>query len=134
MLTIQKLKELKQNNRSNIIVYNLLSTIIGECEQISRDPSNNEIVGVLQKMYKDNDSTIKECSKDRAAQISELKKENDFLSQYLPVPLTEQELSALIGSQLSQGKHLPEIMKYLNINYRGRYDGREAIRIINHLI
>lgn len=134
MLTIQKLKELKQSNRGNMVIYNLLSTIIGECEQISRNPSNNEIVGVLQKMYKDNISTIKECSKTRDIQVKELTEENDFLSKYLPTPLTEKELSALIGSQLTLGKSLPEVMKYLSTNYKGRYDGKDAIRIINHLL
>lgn len=49
MLTLQKLKEIKQTSRSNEIVYKLLCTIIGECEQISKDPSNNEIIGIMQK-------------------------------------------------------------------------------------
>lgn len=69
MLTLQKLRELKQNNRDKLIIYKLLSTIIGECEQISRNPSNNEIVSVLQKMYKDNNTTLEECSEERIDQI-----------------------------------------------------------------
>lgn len=98
MLTLQKLKELKQANRDKLVIYKLLSTIIGECEQISKNPSNNEIVRVLQKVYKDNDITLKECSKDRVNLIQELNEENSFLSQYLPTPLTDEELLALIGS------------------------------------
>lgn len=134
MLTLQKLKELKQNNRDKPIIYKLLATVIGECEQISKDPSNNEIIGVLQKMYKDNNTTLGECSEDRVDQIQELNAENNFLSQYLPIPLTDEELSALIGAQMSQGKKMPDIMKYLSANYKGRYDSKKAIAIINMLI
>lgn len=134
MLTLQKLKELKQNNRDNSIIYKLLATIVGECEQISKDPSNSDIIGVLQKMYKDNNTTLGECSKDRIDQIRELNEENNFLSQYLPTPLTDEELKALIGSQLSQGLSLPDIMKYLNVNYKGRYNGKMAVVMINSLL
>lgn len=134
MLTLQKLKELKQVNRENSIIYRLLATIIGECEQISKNPSNNEIIGVLQKLYKDNNTTLIECPKDRTDQIRQLNEENNFISQYLPVQLTENELSALIGSQMAEGKRLPDIMKYLSANYKGRYDSKKAITIINSLL
>ena len=134
MLTLQKLKELKQANRDKLVIYKLLSTIIGECQQISKNPSNNEIVRVLQKVYKDNDITLKECSKDRVNLIQELNEENSFLSQYLPTPLTDEELLALIGSQMSEGKRMPDIMKYLSTNYESRYDSKKAILIINSLL
>lgn len=133
MLTLQKLKELKQSNRDKPIIYKLLATIIGECEQISKNPSNSEIVSVLQKMYKDNNTTLGECSRDRINQIQELNIENNFLSQYLPIQLTEDELTALIDTQMSQGKRMPDIMKYLSANYKGRYDSKKAIVIINFL-
>lgn len=133
MLTLQKLKELKQTNREKPVIYKLLATIIGECEQISRNPSNSEIIGVLQKMYKDNNTTLEECSDDRIDQIQELNEENNFISQYLPVSLTDDELKAIIGSQLSQGAKLPVIMKYLVTNYKGRYDSKKAIILINSL-
>lgn len=134
MLTLQKLKELKQTNRDNVIIYKLLSTIIGECEQISKEPSNNEIVGVLQKLYKDNKSTLNECSEDRIGQIKELIIENEFISKYLPTQLSIQELTALIGTQMSQGKRMPDVMKYLSANYKGRYDSKQALSIINSLL
>lgn len=134
MLTLQKLKELKQANRDKPVIYKLLATVIGECEQISKNPSNNEIIGVLQKMYRDNNTTLGECSEDRIDQIQELNEENSFLSQYLPTPLTDEELLALIGSQMSEGKRMPDIMKYLSTNYESRYDSKKAILIINSLL
>lgn len=39
MLNIQDLKDIRSSHRNNKVLYNLLSTVIGECEQISKDPS-----------------------------------------------------------------------------------------------
>lgn len=134
MLTLQKLKELKQSNRDNEIVYKLLATIIGECEQISKNPSNNEIIGVMQKMYKDNNTTLAECSANRKEQILALQKENEFITTYLPKQLSKDELTAIIGSQIANNASLPAIMKYLVANYKGQYDSKVAISIINSLL
>lgn len=134
MLTLQKLKELKQSNRDNEIVYKLLATIIGECEQISKNPSNNEIIGVMQKMYKDNNTTLAECSADRKEQILTLQKENEFIATYLPKQLSKDELTAIIGSQIANNASLSAIMKYLVANYKGQYDSKVAISIINSLL
>lgn len=131
MLTLQKLKELRLNNRSNFIIYNLLSTIIGECEQISKNPTNDEILNILQKLYKDNNTTIQKCSTDRITLIETLKEENKFIKQYLPEQLSNNELSAIIVTQISQGEKLPTIMKYLSNNYKGRYNSKDAIKIIS---
>ena len=133
MLTLEKLKSLKQEHRSNKLIYTLLSTIIGECEQISKNPSNQEIISIMQKMHKDNSTTINECATAFPDKVFDLQKENDFISMYLPKALTEQELTALIGAQIASGKRMPDIMKYLSSNYKGQYDGKEAVKIINLL-
>ena len=75
MVTLKKLKELKQIKRDNKVIYNLLNTIIGECEQISKDPSCSQVMDVIQKMYKDNKQTISECSVDRVDQLNTLNEE-----------------------------------------------------------
>lgn len=133
-MNIQTLKDLKNQNRDNVIIHTLLSTIIGECERIGKNPSENVIVGVIQKMVKNNEETLKECPIDRTDIIKTLKTENEFMSQFLPKMLTDSELTALIGSQTSQGLKMPAIMKYLSANYKGRYDSRNAIKIINDLL
>ncbi len=133
MVTLKKLKELKQIKRDNKVIYNLLNTIIGECEQISKDPSCSQVMDVIQKMYKDNKQTISECSVDRVDQLNTLNEENAFLESYLPQPLTKEELTALIGSQLTAGNNMSKIMKYLSEEYKGRYDGKVAVEIIKSL-
>ena len=50
MVTLKKLKELKQIKRDNKVIYNLLNTIIGECEQISKDPSCSQVMDVIHRL------------------------------------------------------------------------------------
>lgn len=132
MLTLQKLKELKQSHRNNEIIYKLLATIIGECEQISKDPSEDQILQIMMKIYKENNQTLNEC-KDRFDVKEELMEENNFIKSFLPQQLTYTELAALINSQIVQGKKLPAIMSYLSQNYKGQYDSKKAIEIIKYL-
>lgn len=130
MLTLQRLKEIKKEQRDNIIISNLLATVIGECEQISKNPSHNEILAIIHKMHKDNNYTLSLLTED-APQFEYLKEENNFLSRFLPQPLTENELIAIINSQIAAGQKMPGIMKYLSENYKGRYDGKGAARLCN---
>lgn len=134
MLTIQELKDFRINNRNDKIIYNLLSTIIGECEQISKNPSNDQIISIIQKVYKDNNITLQSLTNDRKELIDNLKKENDYLETFLPKQLTKDELYALINSQIQSGNNMSKVMKYLSENYKGRYDGKMAARICNMLI
>lgn len=134
MLTIQELKNLRINNRNDRVIYNLLSTIIGECEQISKDPSKDQIISIIQKMYKDNNLTLQSLSDDRKEFIDTLKKENDYLETFLPKQLPENELFALINSQIQSGSNMSKVMKYLSENYKGRYDGKTAAKICNDIL
>ena len=43
-------------------------------------------------------------------------------------------MEAIIVSQLAPGVKMPQVMKYLSENYKGRYDGKVAARICNILI
>lgn len=127
MLNLQRLKDIRKENREDQIIYNLLGTIIGECEQLSKNPSHNELLKVIQKMFKDNSETIKVCN--RADMQAVLDRENGFLARFLPQPMSEMELTAIINSQIQAGDKLPGVMKYLSENYNGRYDGKTAARI-----
>ena len=129
MLNLQRLKDIRKENREDQVIYNLLGTIIGECEQISKDPSHNEILKVIQKMFKDNSETIKVCNREDMK--STLDRENGFLSRFLPQPLTDDELTAIVNSQVQAGCNMSAVMKYLSENYRGRYDGKAAVRLCN---
>ena len=133
MVTIQDLKDIRHSHRNNKVLYNLLSTVIGECEQISKAPSEEQIISVMQKMYKDNEATMKECPSSKIDIIFDLTEENKFLSIYLPKPLADSELIKLIKDRMDKGEKMPDIMKFLAANYKGRYDGKKASQFIKDL-
>lgn len=134
MLNIQDLKDVRNSHRNNKVLYNLLSTIIGTCEQISKEPTEEQIISVMQKMYKDNETTMKECPSSRIDVIFDLTEENKFLSIYLPKPLADSELIKIIKGKLDVGDKMPDIMKYLTANYKGRYDGKKAAQFIKDMM
>lgn len=134
MLNIQDLKDVRNSHRNNKVLYNLLSTIIGACEQISKEPTEEQIISVMQKMYKDNETTMKECPGSRVDIIFDLTEENKFLSAYLPKPLADSELIKIIKGKLDVGDGMPDIMKYLTANYKGRYDGKKASQFIKDMM
>lgn len=133
MLNIQDLKDIRSSHRNNKVLYNLLSTLIVECEQISKDPSEEQIISVMQKMYKDNEATMRECPSSKIDIIFDLTEENKFLSIYLPKPLADSELIKLIKDRMDEGEKMPDIMKFLTANYKGRYDGKRASQFIKDL-
>ena len=133
MLNIQDLKDIRSSHRNNKVLYNLLSTVIGECEQISKDPSEKQIISVMQKMYKDNEATMRECPSSKIDIIFDLTEENKFLSIYLPKPLADSELIKIIKDRMDKGEKMPDIMKFLTANYKGRYDGKKASQFIKDL-
>lgn len=134
MLNIQDLKDIRSSHRNNKVLYNLLSTVIEECEQVSKDPSEEQIISIMQKMYKDNEATMKECPSSKIDIIFDLTEENKFLSIYLPKPLTDSELIKIIKERLDAGDKMPDIMKYLTANYKGRYDGKKASQFIKDMM
>lgn len=134
MLNIQDLKDIRNSHRNNKVLYNLLSTIIGACEQISKEPTEEQIISVMQKMYKDNETTMKECPGSRIDIVFDLTEENKFLSIYLPKPLADSELIKIIKEKLDAGDKMPDIMKYLTANYKGRYDGKKASQFIKDMM
>ena len=134
MLNIQDLKDVKNSHRNNKILYNLLSTVIGECEQISKDPTEEQIISVMQKIHKDNHTTMKECPPDKINIIFDLTEENKFLEFYLPKPLYDSELIKIIKERIDAGDKMPDIMKFLNTAYKGMYDGKKATQFIKDLL
>lgn len=134
MLNIQDLKDIRNSHRNNKVLYNLLSTVIGECEQVSKNPSEEQIISIMQKIYKDNEVTMRECPSSKIDVIFDLTEENKFLSIYLPKPLADSELIKIIKDRMNEEDKMPDIMKYLTANYKGRYDGKKASQFIKDMM
>lgn len=115
----EDLLKLKLENKSNPVVRNLISTIIGELDRKSKNPSEAEVMSVIKKIR---DADLEVTMTD---QISE---ELKFLDSLIPKSLNESEMREVVSS-LSFTK-IGEYMSYFKENYPGRYDGKLLSSIV----
>lgn len=115
----EDLLKLKLENRNNPIVRNLISTIIGELDRKSKNPSEAEVMSVIKKIR---DADLEVTMTDQIAE------ELDFLNKLIPRCLSEDGMKKIVSS-LSFTK-IGEYMSYFKENYPGRYDGKLLSSIV----
>ena len=120
--TIDEIKTERLAYRSNKTIYNLLSTLLGE---LDRRPNQNipatpdDIYKNIKKLY---EASI-ECGNSD---------EETYLGEFIKKQLSEDEIRSIIKD--TQLTDIGGIMKYLNINYAGQFDGRIASTIAREYI
>lgn len=118
-----------QNQRANDIIYTLLGVLIGEIDRLPtrEEPTLDQIYGVVNKMYN--------SAKEMSQYSVQSKVEMEYLQQYIKQQLTDAELTGIILGLKEDGfKGIGEFMKALNMEYKGRFDGKKASQIINQLL
>lgn len=115
----EDLLKLKLENKSNSVVRNLISTIIGELDRKSKNPNEAEVMSVIKKIR---DADLEVTMTDQIA------KELDFLDGLIPKPLSEDGMKKMVSS-LSFTK-IGEYMSYFKENYPGQYDGKLLSSIV----
>ena len=121
--SIDDIKTERINNRKNLIIYNLLGTLLGEIDRIlvlrTDVPSPEQIYGVVKRMH-ESAAIMKDYSHESLV-------EYNYLSDYIKTQLSEEDLRKIIlDSNLTS---IGDIMKYLKDNYLGQYDGKLAAKI-----
>ena len=114
----------------NTVKRTALSSLLGELDNKSKNPTDAEVVSTVKKMI-ENNKTIN-CET-----------ENVYLEVYLPSMLSEEKLSDIIkcfvvgiedsGKEVSM-RDMKGIMSYLSENYAGQYDGKQASTIAKKLL
>lgn len=112
-------KAMKNGNTDQRLI---LSTVLGEFDRISKDPSDEQVIKVIKKIV---DSNI-ECGTIG---------ENKYLEIYLPKMIGEEDIKQIIIEELTRNeystmKDMGKVMGYLKQNYAGQYDGKLASDII----
>ena len=131
MLKEQIVKDRKLTlKEKNTLKRTALSSLLGELDNKSKNPTDAEVISVIKKMI-ENNKTIN-CED-----------ENVYLEVYLPTMLSEQKLYDIIscfvvglkdgGVDLSM-KNMKDVMSYLSENYAGQYDGKQASTIARKLL
>ena len=127
--TVKEIHAERQNQRANDIVYTLLGVLIGEIDRLPtrEEPTPDQIYGVVNKMYN--------SAKEMSQYSVQSKVEMEYLQDYIKQQLTEAELTGIIlGLKEGGFKSIGEFMKALNMEYKGRFDGKVASGIINRIL
>jgi uncharacterized protein YqeY len=98
-----------------------------------RGPLDDEtVVGLLQKEVKTRNEAIADAEKaKRPDLVAAARAELDVLREYLPQPLTEEELEALARQAIAESgatslRETGQVMKILMPRLQGRADGKTA--------
>jgi uncharacterized protein YqeY len=121
----------------------LLTTLIGEASMIGKNAGNREttdyeVVAIIKKFIKNNTELMSVAHQDSIA-YGLAKDESEFLTQYLPVQMTEEDLREAVQSRIRtlddiSPKIMGLLMKWLKDNYSGQYDGKMASKIVGELL
>lgn len=118
----------------------LLTTLVAEAagpglNDGKRDSTDEEVTKVIKKFISNVEDTI-ELVKDSDKERAELlRQEKALYEQFLPIQMTEAELTSAIKSILqgSDEVNIGMVMKALKTQYNGLYNGRDAQRIVKSL-
>jgi uncharacterized protein YqeY len=123
----------KQRDKARTLV---LSTVISDIRNKEIDDraeaDDDGVVQVLTrgiKQRKDAAQQFRDARRDELAEVEEAQAE--VLSEYLPEGLSEDEVRALVRQAIAEGAdQMGPLMGRIMPEIRGRFDGKEANRIV----
>lgn len=125
--TLQKenISALKQKNN---VIRAILSVVLNKITLLEVDKrskneeiNDNDITSILLKVLKElEDEKQGYIEVNNQAKVEEIIKQAEFIKQFLPKMLSEQEIIAEINKL--EDKSIPNIMKYFKNNYIGQVD------------
>lgn len=107
-------------------------------EEIARggELSEQDCLGVVSKAVKQRKDSVEQYrAGGREDLAAKEEAEIAFLHQYLPAPLTADDVRALVRELVAGGAgNLGAVMKQLSPKIKGRFDGAEANRIVREVL
>lgn len=134
--TAMKEKDLVRKNVVQFIRAGILQ--VEKDKQITLDDAG--VIEVIAKQLKQHRNTLPDYEKSgREDLIAELKAEMDVLTQYLPKPLTEDELRAIVADAVqetgaSSMKDMGKVMAAVKPKTAGRADGKMINEIAKQML
>ena len=145
---LMKIKKAQLEARKNKDGFraNILTTLYSECSIIgknagNRETTDEECIKCITKFKKGVNETLVNL-KNKITYPEKIKELNDELSiyeEYLPVQMSEDDLTKVIKdiidvNSFKSMKDMGSIMKMLKAQYSGTYDGKKASEIIKFLL
>jgi len=128
-MNIENVKALQIEARKakDTVKANILTLVIGEYETLNKRGSGAGVVQIAKKLIKANEDSLSHKGDDET-----LKKENEVLDSLVPKQMSEKELRDVIED--AKLLNIGQIMKMLNSEYKGQFDGKLASKIAKEYI
>ncbi len=114
----------------------VLTTTLSEVRnreiQLGREATDEDVVGVIGKAIKQRRESAEQMRSAGRAELAEKEeREADLLGEYMPESLGEAEVRRLVREAIGTGAtDMGSVMGVLMPRIKGRFDGREANRIV----
>lgn len=123
----------------NADVSSFLSTIIGEIEAGAKMIDGEKVVveesviAILKSFEKKNTEFANVMIEKALAVPEKVLHERDLILSFLPKQLEDGEIHMILLRSGAE-KNMGALMKYLKENYAGRYDGKQASRLVKEIL
>jgi uncharacterized protein YqeY len=138
-----KINQMKARKEKNKFVSGILTTLIGEIVSVgknngNRETTEEETIKVITKFKKGVGETIAILEKGGAdsKELENFIEEVAIYEEFLPTLMTEKELEEVIKNIVSNDSeiNIGKVMKTLQSNNKGLYDGKLASKLARKLI
>ena len=133
--TIEQIKQERQSQRDNPVIYSLLGVLLGEIDRLpiprTQSPTEDQIYAIVKKLYEGAELL---ASKDLS---EESKIEYAYLKDYIKQQLSEQEIKDIVFGLMVQSNmpcNIGIVMKHFKDNYSGQYDGKLVSQIAKEVL
>ena len=129
--TIEQIKQERQLQRENPVIYSLLGVLLGEIDRLpiprTQSPKEDQIYAVIKKLY--------EAAKEMREMTPEADHEYKYLKDFIKKQLSESDIRFEIEDlMLSKGCNIGMIMKHFKEWYPGQYDGKLVSQIAKEML
>lgn len=108
--------------------------LIGEIQRLDKDPTEEQVKGVLKKLIKGCRETIDKLDAETNSYIvPEMLEELSFYEGFAPTKMSEDDLRLLVAMIKASGASLGDTMKQLKADHEGQYDGAVASRLYKEI-
>jgi uncharacterized protein YqeY len=131
--TVEQIKQERQLQRENPVIYSLLGVLLGEIDRLpiprTQSPSEDQIYAIVKKLY---ESAEYLAERDLS---EEAKIEYVYLKDYIKQQLSAEEIIKIItGLKTNFNCNIGLVMKYFKDNYSGQYDGKLVSQIAKEIL
>jgi uncharacterized protein len=118
----------------------VLGTTLSELKnreiELRREVTDEDVLDILTKSIKQRREAAEQIRAGGRAEMAEREEQEAVMLQaYLPPPLTEEEVRAIIGEIIAAGATaVGAVMGQLVPRIKGRYDSRDANRIVREVL